>query len=223
MSPPKWFLLVSLLLCVSPVLADVTFDVSSSSSSASTASLSWSHAGGTLTNGVVVVGVNLASSARTVTSVTFNGVGLTQAHRQSNAITATEIWRLVAPANGTNTVVVNLDSAGELVSGACTFNGADQTTPLTGITGANAASLVITSTSGDIAIAALTNQDIAFITSGTERWSVVVTTIDGSGGTIAGASPNVTLSWTATANPTIAGANVQKVQSGGVARRRVIN
>lgn len=65
-------------------------------------------------------------SARTITSVTYNGVGLTSINRSTGAETVSAYY-LIAPATGTNNIVVNLDSTGMIIFGAVSLNGAHQT------------------------------------------------------------------------------------------------
>src|SRR5450432_294052 len=72
-----------------------------------------------------------------VSGVTYNGVALTRvvAHNDSTNVRRVEMWYLVNPALGNNSVVVteNIISAAATVGtvvGATTFTGADQTTPI---------------------------------------------------------------------------------------------
>lgn len=100
----------------------------------SQSSRTWSHTVGTLTNGVLYVGVDFWTNGAvvTVSGVTFNGVALTrvvQSARSPNDDRA-EVWRLVNPAAGAHNVVVTF--AGGSTDGECgslSFQFVDQTTP----------------------------------------------------------------------------------------------
>ncbi len=77
------------------------------------------------------------SALTSVTGVTYNGVALTRAgfHNDSTNVRRVEMWYLINPATGNNSVVVTeniisaLATVGTVV-GATTFTGADQTTPI---------------------------------------------------------------------------------------------
>ena len=72
------------------------------------------------------------NAARTVTSVTYNSVSLTQISRVTGPTTGswTEIWKLANPASGSNTVSVTLSGAAayNVFGAAQSFTGVDQTT-----------------------------------------------------------------------------------------------
>jgi uncharacterized repeat protein (TIGR01451 family) len=129
-----------ILLCIGMAHAQVTLDsVTSASGDLTQAAntLTFSHTT-TGTNLVLVVGVSLNISGRnttTVNSVTYGGVGLQQAGAAiTNSNRLSQIFYLVAPATGTNNVVVTLSIGGGgtigTVAGATTFAGADQSTPI---------------------------------------------------------------------------------------------
>ena len=98
--------------------------------------LTFSHTT-TGTNLVLAVGVSLNISGRnstTINNVTYGGVALTPAGAAvNNGNRVSQIFYLIAPATGTNNVVVTLNISGGTigtVAGAATFTGADQTTPI---------------------------------------------------------------------------------------------
>ncbi|HEX9638719.1 MAG TPA: C25 family cysteine peptidase, partial [Acidobacteriota bacterium] len=96
-------------------------------------SLTFSLTVGSSGNGrLLIVGVSIRNSgSQTVSSVTYNGVNLTQVGARSNSAHARiEIWRLVAPATGANNVVVTMSAAARFVAGAASFTGVNQTTPV---------------------------------------------------------------------------------------------
>ncbi len=108
----------------------VTFD-SSSSLNGSTAALthSWDHvcAG---TNRLLVVGVSV-SGGNTVSTITYAGVTLTKAgHIASSGFDRAEMWYLIAPATGTNTITVTLAGVARAILGATSWTATHQTTPV---------------------------------------------------------------------------------------------
>ena len=91
------------------------------------------------TNRLLIVGVslNIANDpTAAVTSVTYNGTGLTLvgAHNDTSNTRRSEIWSLLAPVTGTNNIVVSVSVPGAFtigaVAGAVSFTGVDQTVPL---------------------------------------------------------------------------------------------
>lgn len=114
--------------------AQIAFDASSSANTGAVdqTSLTWSHTVGAGSNRILVVGVSIRNSAgQTVSSVTYAGVGLTFIGAQSNGTNSRiEMWRLLAPATGTNSIVVTMSAGAHFVGGAASFTGVDQTTPL---------------------------------------------------------------------------------------------
>lgn len=104
------------------------------SSGTGASTLSWSHACAG-TNRILTVAVRVFDDTndteRTVASVTYNGVALTRIDRQAQGNIASELWYLVAPATGTNTVLVTLGAANDF-SGASSvsFTGVDQSSPI---------------------------------------------------------------------------------------------
>jgi uncharacterized repeat protein (TIGR01451 family) len=115
-----------------------------------TKTLTFNHRTGTGgVNRLLVVGVSLNianDTTATVTSVTYNGVALTQAGAHNDAANSrrVEIWYLLAPAIGNDAVVVSVNVPGPntvgVVAGATTFTGADQTVPLGSFVSADGAS-----------------------------------------------------------------------------------
>ena len=112
----------------------IEIDSTSSSSATGATTLSWSHtcAG---TNRILIVGLQVFDDTndteRTVASVTYNGVALTRIDRQVTSNIASELWRLVAPATGTNTILVTLGAANDFSLGqASSYTGVDQSSPI---------------------------------------------------------------------------------------------
>lgn len=101
--------------------------------------LNISHTVGVGISQVLIVGISTSNTTlgafpgNRVTSVTYNGQALTRIGSQisPNLNNGVEIFRLINPPNGTNTVVINLTalSSNYVFASAVSFNGVDQTTP----------------------------------------------------------------------------------------------
>jgi hypothetical protein len=109
----------------------IVFDATSNSTEqASASSVSWSHTC-TGSNLVLVVGISsrdITLGNRTVSSVTYNGVTLTKARSDDNALTArTEMWYLINPSTGSNTVTVTMGGVCTgFICGAVSLTGVKQ-------------------------------------------------------------------------------------------------
>src|SRR5437870_1100407 len=183
------------------VLAPTAGEVSSSQTGG-TSTTTWAHTTSG-TNRVLVVGVSWANiTTRTVTSVTYAGQTMTSAGAAVNAGNAgAEIFYLVAPATGSNTVAVTLSgSANSLVGGAVTLTGVNQTTPLGIFASATGSSITpsvtVTSNTGETVVdtVSLTSSGAMTVSGGqTQQWQAG-TSGRGAGSTKPGAS-SVTMSW----------------------------
>src|SRR5437899_967627 len=181
----------------------VTTGELSSSQTGGTSTTTWAHTTSG-TNKVLVVGVSWANiTTRTVTSVTYAGQTMTSAGSAVNANNAgAEIFYLVAPAAGSNTVSVTLSgSANSLVGGAVTLTGVNQTTPLGTFASATSSSTTpsvnATSNAGETVIDTVSLTSSGAITVGvggqTQQWQAG-TSGRGAGSTKPGA-PSPTMSW----------------------------
>ncbi len=143
-------------------------------------SLSWSHtASGT--NRAVYVSVALGSysaSSRT-TTVTYGGISMTSVSKtfcNNGGGGYVQLFRLLAPATGAQTVAVTVSSPGaiSIVAGSVSFTGVDQTTPeahtATNYGSSAAASVGITSVAGNMVLDATANGSGAASSSQTNRW-----------------------------------------------------
>src|SRR5437899_4287912 len=184
------------------VLAPTAGEVSSSQTGG-TSTTTWAHTTSG-TNNVLVVGVSWANIiTRTVTSVTYAGQTMTSAGSAVNAgNTGAEIFYLVAPAVGSNTVIVTLSgAANSLVGGAVTLTGVNQTTPLgifASATGTSVTpSVTVTINTGETVIDTVSLTSSGAITVGvggqTQQWQAG-TSGRGAGSTKPGA-PSPTMSW----------------------------
>ena len=133
--------------------------MSSGNSAGAATSLTFSHTVGSGSNRLLVVSVHLRDGVGTpVTGVTYGGNALTAVPSGSaNSGTGTpenrtELWSLLDPPTGTADVVISLSASKNIVGGATSFFGVDQTTPLgTAVAaGANSASpSVVVSSAAD--------------------------------------------------------------------------
>ena len=82
-------------------------------------------------NRLLTVGVCVRNGAAAVSGVTYNGVALTQYATVTRGGTQKlDIWRLIAPATGSNDVVVTMAAESPFSVGIVSYTGVDQTTPL---------------------------------------------------------------------------------------------
>lgn len=156
----------------------IAYDTASTDASGA---LSWSHTC-TGTDLVLLVGVQTRSTTiYAVTGITYNGVALTKIDHQDGANNVrSELWYLIAPATGANTVEVTFENTPTRASaGAISLTGADQTAPIeasnkaTGDT-SNPTAAVVTVTDNAWAVASVMNRDASALTAGagTERYDV---------------------------------------------------
>lgn len=114
----------------------IAFDASSTRGSSwdiGASGPSWTHTC-TGSNRLLVVAVGMYGTSRTVTGITYNGVALTQLSRVTQTLEASnqslDIWYLVAPATGANTLTVSLSgSADYFVGFVQSYTGVNQSTP----------------------------------------------------------------------------------------------
>ncbi len=96
-------------------------------------------------NRLLVVFVMCASS-RTVNSVTYGGVAMTFKTKTSGPSQNIHIYHLVAPATGSNNVVVTIDSSSFCYPTAVSYTGVDQTTPTGNSVAQNGSTATVTLT-----------------------------------------------------------------------------
>ena len=150
-----------LLIFPSTAFAAIAWDAAGSSNGGAswtqnTSSYNFSFTVGSLTNGIMVCGVTIYSSAvRTVSGITYTGGSMTKI----NAIAATlegfnqstELWYGLAPSSGSNTVTITLSGTAEYTTTNCsTYSGVSQSSPIdsnnTGQNTSNASSFTLTDT-----------------------------------------------------------------------------
>jgi hypothetical protein len=152
-------------------------------------------------NGLLLVGVE--SSAGTVSSVTYGGTPLTNVISQTKGSLDTEFWKLTGPLSGTANVVVTFSGSANVVVGAYSFFGVDQTNPTPTIASnsdhqcANT-NLQITSQYANswvvdsmVAASSLTSP------SQTQQWSISQSPIGGASSSVIQSTPGtITFTWT---------------------------
>ncbi|HMP70456.1 MAG TPA: DUF4347 domain-containing protein, partial [Pirellulaceae bacterium] len=128
----------------------------SSTQSAGTTSLSWTHTVNAGNDRVMFVTLAIDGLGAGVNSVTFNGQSLVQVGRTSGNH-AVEIWRLVNPDVVTNgSIVVSLGATTAIKGGAVVYNGVDTANPNGSYVGANgtgtSASVNVSSATGNLVL-----------------------------------------------------------------------
>lgn len=95
-------------------------------------SYSFSYSCGADPSRFLVLGVSMLSVAgSSVASITYNGVAATNIGSVASVSGAvrSELWGLVAPATGSNTVAVTLSAGLDSITGATCYSGVNQTSP----------------------------------------------------------------------------------------------
>ena len=129
-------------LCLREELSStIAYDASSSTSgSAASFTFALTTSGA---NRLLVVGVTIQTNAgQTVSGVTYAGAALTFVRSDIIAGSVrSELWYRIAPATGSNSVVVTLSASAKTAAGAVSFTGVDQTTPVDAQNGATGTSV----------------------------------------------------------------------------------
>lgn len=117
-------------------------------------SASFSHTTPAGSNRVLVLLIGIDDTGGSLSTVTYNGVGLTQHASAGGASPGRRnfVYYLIDPPTGANTVVVTWTGDAEILAFAASFSGAHQTTPL-----GTAASATATSTAPSIEVASGTD------------------------------------------------------------------
>lgn len=112
--------------------ATIVSDVpSEQASTTATSSLSWSHTVGTGSNRILIVGVSIQDRDERVDDITRDGQTLTRAGQRERNNARVEIWYLIAPNPGTATITISLSNDTEVVAGAVSLAGVNQSQDLT--------------------------------------------------------------------------------------------
>lgn len=109
------------------VRGTVKFDAASSSPyEAALSTYNWNHTVRVASNRILLVGVGIFATG-SVTGITYNGVALTKIRSDVSGIYRSELWQLIAPATGTNSVAVTLSASLTSIAAAVSYFNADQT------------------------------------------------------------------------------------------------
>lgn len=133
-----------LIVVHSAAASTIQFDAASEGhTTANSTTLTVSH---TCTGSDRILFVNvMCSSARTISSVTYNGVTMTNINRSGGGQPCA-LYYLIAPATGANNIVVTIDSSSYIYICAGSYTGVKQTSPIDGnSTNSSTSSTVTTS------------------------------------------------------------------------------
>ena len=177
----------------------VVFDRATSNNISGT--LSWTHVTTSSTNRFMLVGVSIGGSGGAVGNITYGGSNFTKVMATTNGTLSSELWQLVNPPTGTNTVTITrLGSGGSLFAGAATFSGVNQTTPLSSTTSATGngfnATNAITSATNEIVfdtVSTINNKPLVEGLGQIELWNL--NTTDASAASINTGNNSVIVSW----------------------------
>lgn len=119
----------------------IAFDAASSSTyQTATSSYNWSHTC-TGSDRYLLVGVSMLSvGGSSVSSITYNSVNLTKLGHIASVSGAvrSELWGLVAPSTGSNSIAVTLSGALDSAANASSYTGVHQTSPTEAFNSASA-------------------------------------------------------------------------------------
>ena len=158
---------------------------------------------------LLVVGIS-PNAGQTVSSVDYGGIALTQIRSDdAGGLAHSSLWYLVNPPTGSNSVDVTLSAADDVVIGAMSFLGVDQTNPIdvhNGNTGNSPnPTVALTTTVDDDMIVDVVGTLIGPLNAAfgqTERWDLTQVTTDGAGSTrTVGLADIYTNTWANTAGP----------------------
>ncbi len=108
----------------------VTLDASSHNSNTTGTTLAWSHTVGSNSNRFLLVGVMGGTSGVGASSVTYGAASLTKLGTSGGYNGVVEIWYLVNPTSGTDTITITMASSCAKVGGAASWYNVDQSTPV---------------------------------------------------------------------------------------------
>ncbi len=130
----------------------VTYDYANSVVVSSASSMQWQHTTGSGNDRLLLVTIDIFRSngqPRTVSSITYNGIALTQAttkEHSSNPRLRSYLFYLTNPASGTKTISVTFSGSTDAIGGSVSYTNVNQTSPLQ-VSSANSGSGITQSTS----------------------------------------------------------------------------
>jgi uncharacterized repeat protein (TIGR01451 family) len=146
----------AVLTVVNPVIS--VDNTSSASTNATT--LSWSHTVGSGNSRILIVGVAIHNSDRTVTSATYGSQNLTLIGQSVDASGKVEVnlYQLVAPPVGSANVTIVINGKDTMSGGAVSFTGVSQRSPVGPFASAGGSGL-----SGSVSLSSATNEVVVDI------------------------------------------------------------
>lgn len=205
---------LTLVLCAAqPAFAAITVDNATSTTS-SGASVSFSHTVGAGSNRILIVGMSIDqnTTVNAISGVSYGGTALTRIGDTAGTTNTVRIslWRLINPASGSANVVVSSNVTNkDIVVGAISYFGVNQTTPLgsfaSAIAGSGSPTVNVSSATNDLVIdvvavgGALLGNSISVGAGQTQRYNVSTAGILGGGIIGAGSgeagAATTTMSW----------------------------
>lgn len=165
----------------------------------------WNHTTTTSQNSILIAEISLHNNNVTVSSVTYAGKNLNPVPGGTKNcivnICRAEIWYIVSPPTGTNTIIVTSSANTDMAAESLTYSNVDPVYPL-GAVGTNAdntktASVTVSSSPNNIIIDILAGGDNATWTNDVSQnslWSNI-NNVWGSGSSKVGATSNTTMTW----------------------------
>ncbi len=161
-------------------IARDNFTSAAIASATGVSSLSYSYTVNSNSSGILIVTVEYFEPTVAVSTITYNSVSMTFL-RKDNAPGATsihtEIWYLLNPSTGSNTVAITMTGSltvGQLmISGAVSYTGVDQTSPINAQNGSGSGSA---GTTASVSISTIVDNSWIFATTGSGDGSVTWTT-----------------------------------------------
>jgi pectate lyase len=224
------------LAALTPITASaaIAFDSTATRAVTNAASTSWSHTVGTGTDRVLIVGLALEDTGTTslaINSITYAGVAMTPvansiATAGSSTLDRAQLYYLLNPASGANTISITFGGAVNGVSaGSVSLTGVAQSAPTaaaikTATSGTTISVNIAVATAGswiiDVANSGAGNATLTPGSSQTKRWGVGQTNSGGAGSTTAPAATGTsTVSWTASSSSQLALSAAVFAPSGG--------
>jgi len=184
----------------------IIFDAASNGTT-TTSPLTISHTVAAGSKRLLVVGIyGRAGTSFSISSVTYNGVALTEAGFSKSGLSYCGLWYLIAPATGTHNVVITFAGVGSprISAGVVSRIGVDQTTPI-----GTVAATTLTTGQPTVNVSSATDEVVvdvvgvhadATFTVGanqTSRWVAPTTGTMSAAGSEEPGAATVTMSWTA--------------------------
>lgn len=139
----KGFSVVNEIISASGGASTILFGASSSSTIDGSATLTFAHTVGIISNRILVVSVAIFSAASpypTITGITYSGSPLTFLRRQNSGDASlrigVEMWYLINPPSGTANIIITASQSVKMVGAGVSYSGVHQTTPFTASNGA---------------------------------------------------------------------------------------